>query len=123
MGTFTVQLLVGNLAATHFEPVEALVDTGATYSVLPSSTLRQLGVEPHTKAEFVLGDGRRIEHDIGRTWVELDGRREFTLVVFGEEDIEPILGAVTLEEFRLAPDPVSRQLISVPGLLMRLVGD
>jgi len=29
----------------------------------------------------------------------------------------PILGAFTLEGFRLAADPMNRRLISVPGLL------
>jgi predicted aspartyl protease len=118
MGTFTVQIGVGDVRAERFETVEALVDTGATYTVLPASMLRDLQVSPHTRADFLLADGRRVQHDIGRTWVQLDGQREFTLVVFGDEDAQPLLGAVTLEEFRLAPDPVSRRLIPVPGLLM-----
>ena len=37
--------------------------------------------------------------------------------VFGEQGSEPILGVVTLEEFRLAVDPVNHQLIYVPGRL------
>ena len=120
MGTFSVAIQVGDVEARNFETVETLVDTGSTYTVLPSPLLRRFGVVPHTRAEFLLADGRRIERDLGRTWVQLDGRREFTLVVFGDEEIEPLLGAVTLEEFRLAPDPVSRTLISVPGLMMAL---
>ncbi len=113
MGTFKVEVQIGDPAALRFESVQALVDTGATYTVLPASLLTRLGVEPHTRGEFRLADGRRAELDIGRAWVQLDGRREFTLVVFGAEDADPLLGAVTLEEFRLAPDPVSRTLIPV----------
>jgi len=37
--------------------------------------------------------------------------------VFGEQGSEPILGVVTLEEFRLAVDPVNHRLIFVPGRL------
>ena len=122
MGTFNVPLGVGDIRASRFATVEAPVDTGATYSVLPSSLLRELEVEPHTRGEFILADGRREERDIGRAWVQIDGRREFTLVVFGDEGATPLLGAVTLDEFRLAPDPVAKRLIPVPGLLMsRLV--
>jgi hypothetical protein len=40
-----------------------------------------------------------------------------TIAVFGERGSEPILGVVTVEEFRLAADPVNRRLISVPGRL------
>jgi len=35
----------------------------------------------------------------------------------GETGAQPVLGAFTLEGFRLAADPVKRRLISVPGLL------
>jgi hypothetical protein len=57
---------------------------------------------------------------MGRTWVRIDGNEEMTLVVFGEDDAQPLLGAVTLEEFLLAPDPIRQRLVPVNGLLMRL---
>jgi clan AA aspartic protease len=117
VGTFSVRVEVGDPARVRFEVVEALVDTGATYTVLPSALLRRLGVTPHTQAPFVLADGSEVERDVGRTWVRLDSREEYTLVVFGDE---ALLGAVTLEEFRLVPDPVSQRLLPVPALMMRL---
>ena len=40
-----------------------------------------------------------------------------TLVVFGEEGMDPIFGAVTLEEFLLAVDPVHQRLTPVNALL------
>ena len=55
---------------------------------------------------------------MGRTWVRLDGREDIVPVVFGEEGAQPLLGAVTLEIFRLAVDPVNQSLSPVPGLLM-----
>jgi len=42
---------------------------------------------------------------------------QWSIVVFGEPGSEPILGVVSLEECRLAADPVKRRLISVPGRL------
>ncbi|MFN3476955.1 MAG: retroviral-like aspartic protease family protein, partial [Candidatus Methylomirabilales bacterium] len=103
----------------QWEPVEALVDTGASYTVVPGSLLARLGVIPCVRDTFLLADGRRIERDIGQTWVRVDGRSVITLVVFGEEGMESLLGAYTLEGVRLLPDPVNRRLIPVPGLLMR----
>ena len=58
------------------------------------------------------------ERDIGRTWLKLEEGEEIVPVIFGEEDSQPLLGAVTLEIFRLGVDPVSQRLIPVPGLLM-----
>jgi clan AA aspartic protease len=120
MGTFSVDVQVGDQAGTSFRSIEALVDTGATYTVLPASILKELGVEPHRTSLFELADGSQHEWQMGRTWVKLQGKQEMTLVVFGEENVSPILGAVTLEEFLLAPDPIRKTLVPVPGLLMTL---
>jgi aspartyl protease family protein len=121
MGRFAVTLEIGSQTGDEFRAVEALVDTGATYTVLPGSVLRELGIQAHRTSVFELADGTRREWQMGRAWVRLDGKQEMTLVVFGEEDVEPLLGAVTREEFLLAPDPVRKVLVPVPGLLMTLL--
>ena len=120
MGTFKVDVEIGDPAGQRFERLEALVDTGSTYSMFPAEILRRLGVEPHRTSTFELADGSQREWPIGRTWLRLDGRRELSLVVFGDEDSEPLLGAVALEEFLLAPDPMRRRLVPIPGLMMVL---
>ncbi len=118
MGTFRVQIQIGDPTGQRFESVEALVDTGATYTTLPASLLARLGVVPHTRDALILADGRRVERDIGRTWIRVDGRAELTLVVFGDPDSPALLGAYTLEGLRLAADPVGRRLIPVPAYLL-----
>jgi clan AA aspartic protease len=118
--TFRVRIEVGDPEGKRFQAVEALVDTGATNTALPSSLLAELGVSPHTTTVFELADGRELELGVGRTWVRVDGQQEFTQVVFAGEATEPILGAITLEEMGLAVDPVSRRLLPVRKYLMRL---
>jgi predicted aspartyl protease len=76
-----------------------------------------LGVAPHTRAPFALADGAEVEFDLGRAWIRIDGQQAYSLVVFGEV---ALLGAVTLEELRLAPDPVSQRLAPVRALMMQL---
>ncbi len=122
MGTFRVAIEIGDAAGERWESVEALVDTGATYTSVPAPLLRRIGVTPHARATFALADGRHVELDIGRSWIRVGGRAEITLLVFGEPDATPLLGAYALEGLRLAPDPVGRRLVPVPGLLMELVG-
>ena len=94
------------------------MDTGATYTMLPASMLQNLGVVPHDRAEFELADGNVAEMDIGRTWVRIDGRSEIVPIIFGEEGTTALLGAVTLEIFRLGVDLVRQELIPVRGLVM-----
>ena len=118
MGTFHITLAVGDPQGESYVPVEALVDTGATYTMLPASMLQNLGVVPHDRAEFELADGNVAEMDIGRTWVRIDGRSEIVPIIFGEEGTTVLLGAVTLEIFRLGVDLVRQELIPVRGLVM-----
>lgn len=117
MGTFRVTVEIGNPGGQRYEPVEALVDTGATYAVMPASLLRRLGVSPHRRAVFEMADGSPLEMDVGQTWLRVDGRDVVTLVVFGDEGTEPLLGAYALEGLLLAADPVRQRLVPVRGLL------
>ena len=50
--------------------------------------------------------------------VEIDGNRLTTTAIFGDPGSEALLGAVTLEQFSLTPDPMSKRLIPVEALLM-----
>ena len=91
--------------------IEAMVDTGASYTIVPANLLDDLGVQPIDRIGLVLADGRRVEYDIGRAMATINGRTEATLVVFGEDNARPLLGAYTLEGLRLAVDPTSGKLM------------
>ena len=52
MGIFQVELEIGDPQGQHFETVDTLVDSGATYTTLPESLLRRLGVVPLSRANF-----------------------------------------------------------------------
>ena len=121
MGTFRAALEVGDSQGQRYEAVEAVVDTGSTYTWVPRDTLASLGVVPQFRREFETADGRVIERELGRTWVRIDGRSEITLVVFGDEGSIPLLGAYTLEGFGLAADPLGRRLVPVRGLALGLM--
>jgi clan AA aspartic protease len=117
VGTFRVQLEVAGPRRDRFEPVEALVDTGSTYTVLPRRLLAELGVRPHHRGQFELADGAVVERDLGRAWIRFEDREEYTLVVFGED---ALLGAVTLEELNRVVDPIRGRLVRVRALMKRL---
>ena len=118
MGAFSVDIEIGDPNGNRFESVRALVDTGASYTTIPSSVLREMTVTAHDRITFILADGRRIERDVGRTWVRIDGKSEITLVVFGDEESETLLGAYTLQGLLRSVDTPSERLVSVPGLMI-----
>ena len=118
MGTFQVEIEIGDPQGERYERIPALVDTGSTYTVLPRALLTRLGVEASDRDRFRLADGRVVEQDLGQTWLRVDGRSVITIVVFGDEGASPLLGAYALEGLRLAPDPLRKRLVRVEGLLM-----
>lgn len=118
MGTFRVAIEMGDAQRQRWETVDALVDTGASYSWVPRDLLARLGVQPQFRREFMTADERIIEREMAETSVRYDGEIRTTLVVFGNEGSSSLLGAYTVEGFSLAPDPVNQRLISVRGLAM-----
>ncbi len=119
MGAFRVTIEIGDPKGERFEPVDVLVDTGASYTWVPGSLLRALGFQPEEQRDFILADGRRVQYGIATALIRVDGRVKPTPIVFGDEDTEPLLGVVTLEEFGLGVDALNERLIPTPGLLKR----
>ena len=62
MGTFAVPIQVGSPGVRRFVPVEALVDTGATHTLLPRDLLRSLGIDA---IERVVASKKKGDRDAG----------------------------------------------------------
>ncbi len=116
MGVFQIELEIGDPQGERYRTVSALVDSGATYTMLPGSLLRELGVEPLESRTFIVADDRRIQRGFGVANVRIDGREIPSPVVFADDNSMPLLGAVTLEIFALGIDPVHSRLIDIPSL-------
>jgi predicted aspartyl protease len=117
MSGFRVTVEIGSPDGSKFEMLEALVGTGASHTVLPGSILRHLGVTPHRTSAFELKDGSRLELQMGQTWLRLNGQLEVTPVAFGSDDMDAVLGAVTLGALLLTVDPIHQLLTPVNALL------
>lgn len=89
---------------------EFLVDSGASYTVLPHKYAEKLGVKPSFEQTFVLADGRTVKRSIGNALIEFQGREVASPVVLGEKQDSLLLGALTLEGLGLVLDPFSRKL-------------
>ena len=121
MGTFRVAFEIGDSAGQTWQAVEALVDTGSSYTWIPRQILEQLNVRPQFQREFETADGRVLLRDMATTMARWNGETMPTLVVFGGAGDAVLLGAYTLEGFALAADPVNRRLVRVRGLAMGTV--
>jgi predicted aspartyl protease len=94
-----------------------LIDSGAVYSVVPSSVLKSLGIAAHSKTTFTLANGESIERGVGYALFKYRGKVAPSTVIFGEPGDNALLGVVTLEELGCVFDPLRRELKPLPMLL------
>lgn len=120
MGLFRATIEVGNPADGQFVGIEPIVDADATYSILPSSLLKErLGLSPSEQMTFTLADGSRQTYDLGEARFRIEQRERTSPVIFGPQDVY-LLGAVSLQSFGLIADTTHHRLIPSPE--MHLVG-
>ncbi len=87
-----------------------MVDTWAADSMFPESLLAGIGLQPTTSHGYVLADGRRMELPYAQALIDIDGARWVCPVIFGPGE-DALLGATTLEVFKLVADPNTQQLL------------
>ena len=109
MGILHVDALVSSESGER-ETVRFVVDSGATYSVLPERVWRALGLTPKRTLEFTLVDGTTIRRDVSECRFVYQGIDAFSPVILGEPNDEALLGAVTLENLGLVLNPFERTL-------------
>lgn len=113
MGQFRVELTLLDRHGDRSRTLEALVDTGAGYTVAPRAVLESFGCRPLRTQRVVLADGRIEEWALAEVEVECEGRRATTPILMGPADGPVLLGATTLEQLGLGIDPLNRRLIPV----------
>ena len=111
VGTFRVDFTIRNRVDGRERTLNGLVDTGASYTVIPEHILDELAIPRDEIELFSLADGSVQELAIGRAEMQLDGRIRDVYVVFGTSREKILLGAMALEAFALAADAKNRKLI------------
>ena len=111
MATFRVTIEIGPMDQSRFEQIEALVDTGATYTVVPSNVLERLGITPQFRRRFRIADGRVVELDMAWAVVRVEGQMTYTICAFGEPETDVLLGRVTLQSLGLKVDTLKQRLV------------
>ena len=117
MGTFKWPVRIASMDGQQAQDVEATVDTGASFTTLPSRLLRELGIQATGKRGFLLADRRRVEMAFGEARATINGDSVTTIVVFGDDEAPPLLGAYTLEGLALAVDPEAQRLVPTHMIL------
>ena len=111
VGTFSADFILWNADQTASRSLNGLVDTGASYTMVPASILEELGIAREETHPFQLADGSRRSYDLGFARMELAGKRGRVHLIFGPENTRILIGALALEVFALAADAKYGRLI------------
>ncbi len=98
--------------------VRFLVDSGATYTLLPYKDWRAIELSPKRSVTFTLADGTSVERKVSECHIALPQGEGHTPVILGEPGDEPLLGVVTLEILGLVLNPFTRVLQPMRMLLV-----
>ena len=90
--------------------VRFLVDSGATYTLLPEKAWKEIELVPKRTLTFTLVDGTTIERRVSECHISLPQGEGHTPVILGEPGDEALLGMVTLEVLGLMLNPFTREL-------------
>ena len=121
MGTFREPIQIANPKRPKaLIALEAIVDTGATYSWIPEEILKRLGVKSIETRPLKIASGKVIRRKLGLVLITVREKTMPTPVLFGDKGSEPLLGAVTLEELGFSVDPSHPTLVPALGYLLSL---
>ena len=100
--------------------VKFLVDSGASYTLLPFKDWKRIKLTPKRSVEFTLADGTVVTRNVSECHINLPQGEGHTPVILGEPDDQALLGVVTLEILGLVLDPF-RRILQPMRLTLRIV--
>ncbi|MEM3545704.1 MAG: retroviral-like aspartic protease family protein [Candidatus Bathyarchaeia archaeon] len=117
VGHVEVDVRIGDLDGKKFKEVKALVDTGATFTVLPENVARELNLP-------LMGEKVRVstakgydELELTHALIEIDGKRRIVPVLVSRHIERTLLGVITLEAMQLRVNPITEKLEEYTALL------
>ena len=96
-----------------------LVDTGAIHCMAPANELKKAGVKVKGKKVYELANGTPYEVEYGYAIISFMGDETVTPVIFGPDNVEPILGVLALESTGIGVDPVTTTLKRMPAISLK----
>lgn len=92
------------------EIVRFLIDSGATYSLLPKAVWESIDLKLKKKLSFSLAGGTIIDRAVAEAYIMFPQGEAHSPVLLGEGGDEALLGVVTLEILGLVFNPFDRTL-------------
>jgi predicted aspartyl protease len=93
--------------------VEAVVDPGATFTIIPTPALVEMGIEPVRVVRVREPGGSTGFRRLGRALTAVAGEEDVAPVLFGEPGRPAVLGKVTLDLLLLRADAEAGAIVPI----------
>ncbi len=113
----TIRIANPNRRQDTLEIQDVLVDTGATWTVVPRPLANRLGLETLGKKRVRTANGD-VDVDHSFAYIEFEGHQSVGDVVVSDTYPGVLIGVLTLEGMALAVDPKSGRLVDSELLLL-----
>ena len=87
--------------------------------MVPGKHLTALGLKPRGTRTYELADGSEVTMRVTVAEVEFMGEKVGATVIFGPDDVEPILGVTALESAGIEVDKRSQRLKRLPTVRLK----
>ena len=115
MGTFQVEIEIGDPQGERWEALSATVGTKSAFAWAPREVLEELGVHVEKRVSLRHPDGRLIKRDVGQTCLRIGDKAGAGTVVFGETRDPVLIGSDTLRDLQLKADIEKEKLVPAAG--------
>ena len=85
----------------------------------PGKKLEEIGIEVEGRKTYELASGESVEYNYGVARISFLGTETVTHIIFGPDDIEPILGVLALEGANMIIDPVTNEIIKLKAVSLK----
>ena len=116
MGHSWVEVEISDLERKKSTKIKALVDTGASLTVLPEKLAAELGIHTTSEEKVTTGAGE-IKVKGADVWIKIRGREKTNPIWISDIIDKVLIGVVTLESLGFAVDPKTGMLREEPLLL------
>lgn len=118
MGYVWVEAVVRSPSTGRSASIKALVDTGATLSVIPRRVADELGLPVVSKAAVKTAKGVT-EFEVRYGFIEIMGEETPTRILVSDEIDVALIGLTVLESLGLEVDPITGKLKKTTLLLLQ----
>lgn len=117
MGHVKTEVKIGDLKGDKIIQVEALVDTGSTFTVIPEDIARELNLPVTGERVKVLTARGYDDLELTHALIEINGKRRIVPILVSASIDRVLVGVITLEAMQLRVNPLTEKLEEYTALL------